>query len=288
MKSHASSHALAFCLSTLLLAGVTRLSGQEAPTPAETQPQWELGLVSALKFTQTYFDNWAKGGVDALTGQLNIDGVAERNRDQDNWRSTGKIAYGITRIDDEDPRKSTDEFRFETVYTRKLGLWVNPYVAATANSQFTPGYEYGPLDTMRISGFFDPAFFTQSIGFGWTPYQPLRTRLGFALKETWSRDFAARYVDETGDNFKIEPGMEFVAGYAQTLLGNLLISSDLVLFSNFKAVDEIDGRWDNSISAKINRFIDVSLNLEILYDKDISESRQVKQSLALGLTYAFL
>jgi cytochrome c oxidase assembly protein Cox11 len=53
-------------------------------------------------------------------------------------------------------------------------------------------------------------------------------------------------------------------------------------------LDEVDIKWDNIFSAKISKYIDVNLNVKLFYDKDISEDRQLKQSLALGLTYTFL
>jgi hypothetical protein len=60
------------------------------------------------------------------------------------------------------------------------------------------------------------------------------------------------------------------------------------MFSNLEAINEVDVNWDNLISAKVSEYINVSFNLNLFYDRDISLSRQLKQTLAVGLTYSFL
>ncbi len=60
------------------------------------------------------------------------------------------------------------------------------------------------------------------------------------------------------------------------------------IFSNLKGLDETDVKWDNTFSAKISKYIDVSFNIKLFYDKDVSDKRQIKQSLSVGLTYTFL
>jgi hypothetical protein len=62
----------------------------------------------------------------------------------------------------------------------------------------------------------------------------------------------------------------------------------LQLFSNLNRVDEIDVNWDNLFSAKVAEYLSVTLSIVLVYDKDISLQRQLKQTLAVGLTYSFL
>ena len=66
------------------------------------------------------------------------------------------------------------------------------------------------------------------------------------------------------------------------------MKSKLELFYDFGALDEIDVKWDNIFSAKISKYVDVNFNIKLFYDKDLSEKRQIKQALAVGLTYTFL
>ena len=96
----------------------------------------------------------------------------------------------------DDPKKTTDEIFFETVYTRKVWTNVNPYVAATALTQFTAGYDYATDPPTKISNFLDPGYFRESIGLEYTPSDNVKTRLGVALKQTVADVYAARWSDD--------------------------------------------------------------------------------------------
>ncbi|RKY84956.1 hypothetical protein DRP98_03865, partial [candidate division KSB1 bacterium] len=67
-----------------------------------------------------------------------------------------------------------------------------------------------------------------------------------------------------------------------------IFTSKLELFSGLKALDETDVNWDNVFTAKISKYFNVNFNVKLFYDKDISKQRQLKQSLAMGLTCSFL
>jgi len=57
---------------------------------------------------------------------------------------------------------------------------------------------------------------------------------------------------------------------------------------NFKGVEEIDGRWENLLTAQVAKYLNVNFGFEVLYDKDMDDSRQIKQNVAIGLNYSFL
>ncbi len=254
---------------------------------------WANSIVGNLNFSQSSFSNWTQGGDDNFAGQLDVVGKFVNNQKKYNWANSGKISYGRIKISDQESRKSADEIRLESVYTYKLGTLINPYVAVTGVTQFTTGYDYKTDPKTEISKFLDPGYFTQSIGVGYEPGKDFKTRLGAAFKETVADKFAARYSDDPKtlneiEKVRFEPGIESVTDFSRKLSENILFTTKLELFSNVKAADEIDVRWDNIFSAKISKFIGVGFNYQLLYDKDISLKRQVKQVLSAGLTYAFL
>jgi len=270
----------------------------------EQEPEygWKKELVGNLNFTQTAFDNWTQGGEDTLAWQLNINGKAVKSEKKYKWVNTEKIAYGMAKIGDINSRKSVDELKLESVFTYLLGTYVNPYVAATAETQFTPGYNYPKdsddpeADKEEISNFLDPAYFSQSAGVGYEPIDEFKTRLGFAVKETVITERFTPYIydpdtydpDTDEDKIKVETGLESVTDFSKSLIGGILLISKLEVFSNLKGLDEVDVKWDNIFSAKISKYIDVSFNIKLFYDRTISKKRQLKQSLAVGLTYTFL
>jgi len=284
---------LVILASLMVLAALSNhlLFAQEA---AEEMPEygWQNVLVGNLNFSQSAFDNWAQGGEDSLAWQLNINGKADRKEAKYDWANAGKLSYGMVKIGGLESRKSIDEIKAESVFTYILGVYVNPYVAASGETQLAPGYVYDDVSKEQVSDILDPGYFTQSAGLGYEPFKELKTRLGFALKETITRNYPAPYADdpETSEVEKtlIEPGIESVTDFSKSLIGGILLTSKLEIFSNFKAINEIDVKWDNIFSAKISKYIDVNLNIKLLYDRNISTKRQLKQSLSLGLTYTFL
>ena len=83
-------------------------------------------------------------------------------------------------------------------------------------------------------------------------------------------------------------GLESVTNLTYQLKENVVFASSLDLFANMKAFNEVDVRWDNLIAADITKYIKVSFNFQLYYDRDISIKRQLKQYLAVGLSYTFL
>lgn len=268
------------------------LLAQEA---GEEKPEygWKKELIGNLNFTQTAFDNWVQGGEDTFAWQLNINGKATKSEKKYKWVNTEKIAYGMAKIGDIESRKSVDELKLESVFTYLLGTYVNPYVAASAETQFTAGYEYTGDSKVEISNLLDPGYFSQSVGFGYEPVDEFKSRFGFAIKETVTSDHPVPYSDdpETPDDeetTRVETGLESVTDFSKKLIGSILLTSKLEIFSNLKGLDEVDVKWDNIFSAKISKYIDVNFNIKLFYDRTISKKRQLKQSLAVGLTYTFL
>jgi hypothetical protein len=66
---------------------------------------------------------------------------------------------------------------------------------------------------------------------------------------------------------------------------NILLTSTLDVFANFKGLDAVDVRWENQVTAKVNSFVSANAALDVLYDKDVSTRRQIRQSLAIGISF---
>ena len=273
----------------LLMTGIN-LVAQEAE---EKKPEfgWKNEIVGNLNFTQNKFDNWAQGGEDSWSWQLDINAKFENDQEKFNWSNTGKFSFGQTKIGDADSRKAADEIKLESVYTYKMNPYINPYIALTGKTQISKGYQYNDTSSFAISNFLDPGYFTQSAGVGYKPNEIIKTRLGVALKETVADKY--RFADDPEtlyhiEKTRIEIGAESVTDLEYKVSENILFKSKLELFSNLEGVNEVDVSWDNLISAKVSEYINVSFNLNLFYDRDISKSRQLKQTLAVGLSYSLL
>lgn len=278
-----------FTLSLIALSQVAVHAQADAAAPESVQYGWKRQFNGMLDFNQAYQDNWTKGGTDALAWDINLNGSAVRDEKDFNWTSNVKAIYGQTKISDLAMRKSADEWDLESIYTRKYGTWVNPFAALTAQSQFTIGYSYNDSAHTRtaVSDFFDPAYFTQTIGLGVTPVKDLTERLGATMKQTVSDTY--HYADDKKtteiETFKQEYGLSSATDYKFELMQNILATTHFDLFINFKGVDEIDARWENHVTAKVNKTVNVNFALEYLYDKDLSESVQMREGLSVGISF---
>ncbi len=71
-------------------------------------------------------------------------------------------------------------------------------------------------------------------------------------------------------------------------MDNIQGSTRLDVFVNFKGIDNIDGRWANRITAKVNKLINVNFEYEVLYDTDLSLDTQTREGLAIGISFLSL
>lgn len=281
-----------------LVLSAASAHAQTAPPPGsgeapDTTFGWKNSASGSLNLSQAYFDNWSKGGTDALNWELRLEGVALDKRQDYDWESKGKAVYGQSRLQGLGTRKAVDELMLETIYTYKWTNWLNPFAAARFQSQFAAGYEYNDsLGTRdRISGPFDPSYLTQTVGLGRSWRDAYKVRVGGTLKETFSAT-AYGYADDEAtaavETFKVEPGASFTAEVRQEVMENILFTSTFDVFANFKGAEETDVRWENALTAKVNRFVSANAALDLLYDHDVSTRRQIRQSLAIGISFLTL
>jgi len=254
---------------------------------------WQKEATAALNLTQSTFDNYAQGGENSTAWQLRIGVKFVNDREKFNWATAGKLEYGQTKSGKEDFKKSTDEIKVESVFTPKFWTVINPYVSVTAETQFAPGYNYGVEPKVKISQFMDPGYIRESIGLSYKPNDIIQARMGAAMKQTVAKDFAVTFTDDPGTADKVEKvhnevGADAVVDLNYKISANSLLKSKVELFSNLKAFDEIDVTWDTDLTAKITKFIAFNFNVKLLYDKDISAKRQLKQVMGIGISYSFL
>lgn len=264
---------------------------QEAPVEVPPEP-WQHDVLGALALSQVALKDWSQGGENALAWTLSLDGKTVNDVPKSNWSTTYKFAFGQTKLGDQSVRKTDDKIDLETLFTYKLGVYVNPYVAATLKTQFAKGFQYGDDGSeTAASKLFDPAYITQSSGFGYEPIPQVKTRLGLALREIVTSEFTGFADDpETAEleKTKVDGGLESVTEVAWKFAGNTLLTSKLELFTAFKQIDEVAVRSDSTIATKVSKYITVKFNVQIIHDKTASEKTQVKETLTLGLSYTLL
>lgn len=275
-----------------IICVVIIISAGFAQTKTAVDTTWPKQLMGSLNFSQAYFDNWVAGGENSMAGQFDLNGNIDYNNAKYKWSNTGKIAYGTSKIGDDEAKKTVDEIKLESVVSIGTKFISDPYLAIKAETQLASGYSYKDDDRTQISAFLDPAYFTQSIGLIYSPKEELSLRLGWAVKETLTNNYPDPFADDPKtdelEKIKIEPGIEAVIGFNKNISETTQIKSTLDLFNNFKGINMTDVKWDTDLSTRITQFINIKMSLKIFYDRDISKKRQINQAIMLGLSYAII
>jgi len=253
---------------------------------------WTHNVVTGVNLTQVSFKDWAQGGENALSYTLWFGATSVQEEEKTHWVNTLKLAFGQSRLGSQGLRKTDDEIYFETLLIYKLGVYINPYAAGTFRTQFASGYKYDDLGTRtEVSKIFDPAYLTQSVGAAYQPIPEVTTRLGVAMREVLTSDFPG-YADDPQtlevEKTRVEGGIESVTDAEWKFAENMKFTSKLALFAPFKTLDEIILRNDNTITARVNEYVNVSFNVQFIHDVTVTRRTQVKEVLAIGISYTLL
>ena len=249
---------------------------------------WFPSGVAGLNLSQIALNNWTLGGDNALSWVLNGDFSVKYTDKRITFENTLKIAYGRTKLGSEDFRTNDNDIYLVDIISNDVGWSVNPFFSNSVRTAITTGYDYALTPPQEIANFFDPGYVTQTLGFIYNKDKQFNTRLGIATQETFTKN-NTKYTDDSTtpeiEKFKFETGIESVTNAEYTLAENLLAKSSLRLFTRFKDLSVWDARWDNTIVAKVNNFINVNFAFLMVYQQDQSAKVQIKEALQLGIVY---
>jgi hypothetical protein len=262
--------------------------------PAMVDTSWKHSIIVSANITQISFTDWAQGGDNALAYALFLDGKSTYAVGVIDWMNSYKFGYGQARLGSQGIRKTDDRIDLESVLTYKIGTYINPFASVSLKTQFAEGATYDAAgNAMPVSNFFDPAYITQTVGVGYQPIPEIKTRLGAALRETIANTFAVKYSDDLETSSEIEKsrmegGVESVTEVVWTIMENVIFNAKLEIFAPLKQFDRMTVRSDNTLSAKVNKYISMNLNVYLMNDPQVSARTQVKQTLALGFSYTLM
>lgn len=258
------------------------------PQPVDTT--WKHTGVAGLAATQVSLSNWAQGGQNAIAWTMRLEGKSEMTVPRWGWTNTYKFAYGQAKVGEKSLRKTDDQIDLASVLSYRGDHAINAYGAFTMKTQFDAGYSYDASDRRTaVSAFFDPAYLVESAGIEYKPSTLIKTRLGVALREVITSRFPSFADDpktKTIERTKTEGGFESVTDLELKLDGNVLFTSHLELFDPINHLEKIILRSDNMVTAKVSKYIVVSLNLMLVNDVQVTSRTQVKQMLTLGINYS--
>jgi hypothetical protein len=251
--------------------------------------QWTPKAITGINVSQVSLTNWTQGGDNTFTWTLFGNFGLSYKGEMWSYRNTFKFAFGRTKLGSQDFRTNDNELFIESVISKNIGWAVDPFFSNTIRSPITTGFSYKTKTPIRIADFFDPGYITQSLGFTYDKVKGFKTRFGLAVQEVFTnrqRQFSDNLNSKDRlEAFKLETGIETVTSVELQIDTNILLKSSLRLFTRFESLKVWDVRWDNSIVAKVNNYLNANLSVLVVHEIKQSLRTQVKEALQLGLSY---
>jgi len=246
---------------------------------ADTTEGWKKGGVISVNLAQTSLTNWASGGQNSVSINGMFSGFANYKMGKSVWDNSLDLGYGLLKQGNEDFRKTDDKIDLLSKYGREA--FKNFYYAALMNfrTQFSPGYNY-PDATNKISDFMSPGYLLFALGLDYKPNSyfsaflaPLTAKFTFVNDKTLS-DLGAFGVNP-GDKSRGEIGGYLRAIYSKNdfkseFLKNITFTTKIDLFSNYTDKPQnVDVNWEVLLVMKVNKFLSVNFNTQLIYDDNI-------------------
>lgn len=287
------------------LLTVNAAQAQSSDAAADsTQGQWTYNAAARLNASQAAYSNWEEGGGNnSLAFTTSLDGEAAQRGEHWIQSHELRLAFGLIDQEGQELRKAEDQIRASTSLRYEgdgFFRLFNPTVAGLLRTQFASGFDYEsnpyPDDSPRAgdtlpvenSAFFAPAFITESVGLTYAPNTRFTVRLGVASKQTvvTEPDFRVLYGVDPDNPTRVEAGAELAASYDRQFTDNVRYQSQLnVFFSVNQTEDPPDARWENVVNLKVNDWLSTDLTFEALFDKDISDDIQLKETISVGVSF---
>jgi hypothetical protein len=277
-----------YLLLTLVILSATAFAADETEEKKDTL--WVPKGIVGLNLSQVSFKNWTQGGDNSISftffSNLGINYIADIWK----WRNSLKFTYGRTKTGEEGYKTNDNEIFFESTLNRNVGWLFNPYFGFTARTAVTAGFNYDEIPAVQIVDFLDPFYLTEGIGLMYDQIPNFTTRLGLGFKQTFADEYNMRYTDDPDtpneiESFRNETGIESVTEFEWVFLENMAYKGYLRLFGRFEDISVWDVRWDNTITAKINDYFNVNINVLLIYDVNETLRTQLKEALQLGISY---
>lgn len=282
---------------------------------------WKTTTAIGINVNQSSFsNNWKGGGVNSLAVGGLVNYKAEYVKENYSYVTEVNLQYGKIKNRDQLQKKTNDRIFWDNKAAFQLSKNWYFFGSLTFESQFDNGFSYSTINNVEtptlISKFMSPGYLTQSIGFEYKPSKFFSTRIGtgtarqtfvldnetlnaakreraIASNPTASPESIAQagMTDNYGiaynKSFKNDLAFQVVTAFDKDIFHNVNLKTRYALFIPYDDFGQIDHRLDVALTAKINRFMNVSLTGVGLYDKDTDLKIQGSQTLAMGLMFVF-
>src|SRR6478735_9326048 len=247
---------------------------------------WKKRFRAGMNLNQANFSsNWKGGGVNSIGFNALLNFSANYKKENISFDNAIDLLYGMINNEGQGYRKTMDRIYLDTKYGRSLSEKWDMFVSANFLSQFAKGYSYSKDSSNveiadLISDFLAPGYITAAVGFETNPTDYFKIRFAPLAPRITIVNEIDRFVEP--DNltpFGVKPGQriryewfafQMLAEFNKDIAKNINFKWRYVMYANYETLDlkRIDHRLEANISAKITKFLNVSIGSILVYDYD--------------------
>lgn len=237
---------------------------------------WDVGLTTNIGFSQSYYENWVKGGENNIAANLDVLFQANYNRKNISWENYIRWKYGLIKSGNRDNFiRNTDQMELNSKYGLKASKRWYYSAQLNAKTQLFDGYNYSENERTRVTDFLSPGYLSLALGMDYKPSRKFSLLLSPATgRLIYMRDIQG--LDETtygikkGKHLWQQLGPYVRMKWKQNLVKSVSFDTSLELFSNYaQNFGNIDIDWNTTIDMRINYFMSARVSLQTLYDDDV-------------------
>ena len=261
---------------------------------------WKTKATVGINANQASFsDNWKGGGVNSIAIGGLVNYKAEYSKESYSYTTEVILQYGKVKNKDQLQKKTNDRIYWDNKAALQLSKNWYFFASLAFESQFDKGFSYtrdeaGNEQASLLSRFMSPGYLTESLGFEYKPSKVFSTRIGtgtarqtFVLDTTLYKTNENNFGVKVGHKLKNDLAFQLVGNLEKEIMKNTILKAKYNMFIPYDGIKQTDHRLDVAITAKLNRFLNVSLTGVVLYDRDMDLKVQRSQALALGASFTF-
>lgn len=306
---------------TLFAFPLTLTLAAQTTTPKATKKIWDTKGTFSFNIGQGGSRNWAAGSERfTLQAAAYLNYQANRKWRRNIWENNVDLSYALVNTNKLGFRKTDDKIDVVSLFRHAIlkdknvlgiGAWFN------MRTQFHHGYDYSETPKRRISGLMAPGYFTMGPGLelrskrGTSLFvSPIAPRLIVFTNRPYSFNYQGgvkpdgtqetalswHYNVDPVRKVRFELGALVSTKYKREIAKNVTYSTRADFFSNYvEDPQNIDVFWTNVLHLKVNRWLIVNYNFDLIYDDDVKlfglnrmkAATQLRSQLGVGFQAKF-
>lgn len=238
---------------------------------------WDYGGNGNFGLTQTYLNNWKRGGESAFSFLIVLKGYANYAAKKIRWENSGELRNGWIRQGGDIDQTQKNDDKLELISRLGINAFDHWFYSTEVDfeTQFFNGYNY-PDKSKIISSYLSPARTLIKVGLDYKPNKNFSLFLSpFTSKTVYVRDTV--HVDQTrygiaADRQSLwEPGMNADLRYKIDFTPQISYETKYKMFINYqKPFKKLDINWENAVVAQLTNRISMNVMLYMIYDDNVT------------------